>query len=301
MVRRLRSKRLDTGLVMEDLYHYLGTSRQALSQSALRMDTEEAMMKAIESEVRQYRSDKDCRAGSRSLYYNLNIKANYGIGVTKFEQLMSRYGLSLLPLRVRVVTTQSDKQSWNYPNLINGLTINGINQVVVGDLTYVYIGGKLFYVFLLTDLYSARLVGFAVSNRMRAEDALVALQGWKNLRGIENLIGCIHHTDGGTQYFSILYLDALTQIEGCRVSVAKSCQENGYAEQMNGLLKNHFIPLAQTQNLEILRRELEQIVYFYNHERKQERLGWRTPVAFENYIESLPLTQRPSLVLHDFS
>lgn len=298
---RIRDKRLDTGLVMEDLYGWLGISRQAFSQSLLRQQAEQGLMKEIEVEVREYRINKECRAGSRSLYYNLNIKDKYDIGVTKFEQLMSEYGLTLLPLRVRVVTTQSDKQSWNYKNLTNGLVINGINQVVAGDLTYVFIGEYLFYVFLLTDLYSAHVVGMSVSNRMRAEDALVALQAWKHLRGEDNLKGCIHHTDGGSQYFSKLYLKALGQIEGCQVSVARTCLENGYAEQMNGLFKNHFLPLARTQYLEILRKEMKGIAYFYNYERKQERLGWKTPVAFEQYVGNLPLEQRPPMVLHDFS
>lgn len=298
---RLRDKRLETGLVMEDLYDWLGTSRQAFSQSLLRQQAEQGWMKEVEFEVKKYRRTKEYRAGSRSLYYNLNIKDKYDIGVTKFEQLMSDYELTQVPLRVRVVTTQSDKQSWNYKNLTNGLAINGINQVIAGDLTYVFIGESLFYVFLLTDLYSAHVVGMSVSKRMRAEDALVALQAWKHLRGAENLKGCIHHTDGGRQYFSKLYLEALGQIEGCQISVARTCLENGYAEQMNGLFKNHFIPLARTQHLEILRKEMEGIAYIYNHERKQYRLGWRTPVAFEQYVGALPLEQRPKMVLHDFS
>ena len=60
---------------------------------------------------------------------------------------MSENKLCLAPLRIKIVTTKSDLQSWNYLNLINGKSICNINQVVAGDLTYVFIGRSLFYVF----------------------------------------------------------------------------------------------------------------------------------------------------------
>ena len=114
---------------------------------------------------------------------------------------MSENKLCLAPLRIKIVTTKSDLQSWNYPNLINGKSICNINQVVAGDLTYVFIGRSLFYVFSLQDLYSNRIVGMSVSERMRAKDALEAYFQWKLLRKVQQIKGCIHHTDGGSQYF----------------------------------------------------------------------------------------------------
>lgn len=213
---------------------------------------------------------------------------------------MSAYGLTLLPLRTRVVTTQSSLQSWNYSNLANGLKVNGINQIVAGDLTYIYIGGSLFYLFCLTDLYSYRIVGYCVSERQRAKDAKIALVAWYDLRGYQAVKGCVHHTDGGSQFFSRLYLKELTDKE-VRPSVAQNCLQNGYAEQKNSLLKNHLIPTVDTQNLKQLQLELLRIVTFYNHERKQQALGWRTPVEYEAYIESLPVDQREVKILHEFN
>ena len=78
------------------------------------------MMIEIEMKVKDYRRHKDRRAGSRNIYYNLDIKSQYGMGVTKFERLMSKYGLTLLPLRVRVMTTKSCCQSWNYTKVHKG-------------------------------------------------------------------------------------------------------------------------------------------------------------------------------------
>jgi len=284
---------------MEAVYRLLGTSRQGHHQRVRRQVEQDDMMDQIKGMVQVYRQEKDARAGSRSLFHNLDIKGIFQIGVSKFEHLMSSYGLTLLPLRTRVVTTQSSLQSWNYSNLANGLKVNGTNQIVAGDLTYVYIGGSLFYLFCLTDLYSYRIVGHCVSLRQQAKDAKIALEAWFDLRGHQAIIGCIHHTDGGSQYFSRLYLKELTNME-VRPSVAQNCLQNGYAEQKNSLLKNHFIPTVDTQNLKQLQMELHRIVTFYNHERKQQTLGWRTPVEYEAYIESLPVEQREVKTLHEF-
>lgn len=296
---RLREKRKEFGLVMEHLYLYLGITRQGLSKRIFYKTLEEEMMEQVRLQVKEYRRSKEIRAGSRNLYFNLGLKEKYKVGITKFEQLMSSYGLALKPLKVNIVTTQSSCQSWNYKNLINGLEINGINQAVVGDLTYVKLGGMLYYLFGLTDIYSARSVGISVSDRMRTEDAYEALEGWISLRSSAKLYQCVHHTDGGGQYFSKSYLKTLTNHQ-IRISVAGNCLQNGYAEQRNGLIKHHLIPTKETRNLSEFKNALHEIIYFYNYERKQEELGWQTPVEFEKHVNGLPNEDRPRMKLYDF-
>lgn len=290
---------MEIGLVMERLYEYLGVSRQSISKRIMHQNLEDQIMDDIRLHVEAYRRSKDIRAGSRNLYHNLNIKEHYGIGTTKFEQLMATHGLTLRPLRVRIVTTQSSMQSWNYSNLINGLELNSTSQVVVGDLTYVRLSSKLYYLFGLTDLYSARSVGISVSDRMRAEDACEALEEWIDLRKESGLKECIHHTDGGGQYFSKLYLEKLAKQE-IAVSVALDCLQNGYAEQRNGLIKHHLMPTKGVSNLSEFKERMQEIIYFYNNERKQEGLGWRTPVEYEAYTNTLPNESRPKMRLFDF-
>lgn len=271
---------------MESLYGHCGLTRQGFHQAAARHRAEAAMMAAIEGRVSDYRRDKDRRAGSRSLYHNLGVKADYGIGVTKFERLMSSHGLSLRPLRVRVVTTRSCEQSWNHPNLAKGLVINGVDQLVVGDLTYLSVGGQRYYLFLLTDVYSGRIVGHHLSRRMRAVDAKAALDAWVSLRGRAALKGCIHHTDGGGQYFSKLYLGLLGGL-GVKISVARNCLDNGYAEQRNGLFKNHLLPTAAPGGPQGLAKAVAASIRFHNQERRQEALGWMSPAGFEAHVAGL--------------
>jgi putative transposase len=271
---------------MDHFYRHVGISRQGFQQGFRGYEAECSLMREIEEKVAIYRSEHDRRAGSRSLYYNLNIKVEFGLGINKFERLMSAYNLTLAPMRVRVVTTQSCLQSWNYANLAEGMEIDDINQLVVGDLTYISMGRYRYYLFGLTDVYSSRLVGYKLHTRMRAIEALAAFEMWIELRGKENVNGCVHHTDGGRQYFSHIYMQAMDAGK-LKVSVARNCLQNGYAEQRNGLIKHHLLPTVKSSIGAGLTRGINQIMYFYNHKRKQQALGWRSPVEYEAYIATL--------------
>lgn len=294
----IRDKQSEHGIVMARFYAYFNISRQGFHQALAAEKRKKIMMSEITHQVSAYRLHQDCRAGSRSLYYNLGIKEQFAIGINKFEALMAEYGLTLKPLRMKVVTTKSVMQSWNYPNLANGLRIDNINQLVVGDLTYVYIGGKRYFLFCLTDVYSARIVGHHISKRMRSTEAQSALQKWFKLRGSTDLRGCIHHTDGGSQYFAEKYLRALNKYE-MKISCAKNCLQNGYAEQRNGLLKHHLFPTMKTNNGQKVSIGVSRVINWYNHKRKQQALGWKSPVEFERSLD--PISQGPVHKLHNFS
>lgn len=288
LLSRLHKSQPAHKVSMERLYRYSGITRQGYYQGLARHRAEAVMVREFKALILEYRRFKDRRAGLRSLYYNLEIKEKYGIGVNKFERLASEAGLSLRPLRIRVVTTQSSHQSWNYPNLAKSLKVSNINELVVGDLTYIYLGKDRYYIFCLTDVYSCRIVGIHLSQRMRAIDAKVALDQWASLRGKHCLKSCIHHTDGGSQYFSTVYLSTMRSLN-LRISVAGNCLENGYAEQRNSMLKHHLIPTIELfSSLQVIQAELKRIIRRYNHDRKQKRLGWLSPVAFEKRCESDP-------------
>lgn len=295
---RLRIKQTEHGIAMEGFYGLAGISRQGLHKGIKAYEAERKMMTLVKASTDTYRREKDRRAGSRSVFHNLDIKRTQGIGVTKFEQLMSEYGLVLAPLRVRVITTQSSLQSWNYSNLTNGLEVLNINQLVVGDLTYIAWGKDKFYLFCLTDVYSGRIVGHCLSQRMRSIEAKIAFDKWIALRGKSALQGCIHHTDGGSQYFSATYLRALTELK-VQISVAENCLQNGYAEQRNGFIKYHLLPTVEFKKGVNLCKEIERILNFYNLERKQAALKWKSPNEYEQLISALTTT--PKLVLYDWN
>jgi putative transposase len=283
---------------MRLFYDYVGVTRQAHQQWYIRSNAWREVIDQITSEVKHYRSTVDCRAGSRVLFYNLGIKERYDIGVTKFEQMLSSEGLSLPVVRVKVITTKSSMQSWNYKNLMSGLVIYSINQVIVGDITYINHYGLRYYFFSEIDIYSGRIVGWTLSTNMKAERAAEAFEMTLDCRGSSALKGLIHHTDGGGQYYSALFLD-LVLPKGVNKSRAKTCLENGYAEQMNAYIKHHLMPLIKSSTLKGMNREMKKLIDQYNSVRKQERLGWLSPVEFEEELKMGVV--KPSLSLHDFS
>lgn len=276
----LKAGQVNHNIPMSRFYDFIGISKQGFYKAKKRFDAYQLMVEQIKPMVLAYRRKKDARAGSRSLYYNLDIKNRFDIGVSKFEQILSVNNITLPQLKIRIVTTNSVKQSWNYTNLINGISITSINNLIVGDLTYLMVLGKRYYLFCLTDVYSSRIVGHHVDKRMRTEEALCAYKMWIKLRGNNAVKGCIHHTDGGSQYFSTDYLSAMNDSK-LQISRAENCLENGYAEQRNGLIKNHLIPLIANRKVNIT-NELGRLISIYNNERKQEALGWLSPVEYEN-------------------
>ncbi len=296
---RIRDRRVELGVVLEEVYEYLGITRQGFYKNLHRHEDQTGLMAQVDVLVDAYRRGKDRRAGSRSLYYNLDIKALFGLGVNKFERLMADAGLTLAPLKVKVITTVSCYTSWNYSNLANGLKVNDINTIVVGDITYLFIDRERYYLFCLTDVYSARIVGIHISRRIRSEDAHHALDAWIALRGKEAIKGCIHHTDGGGQYFSTTYIQALVDCK-ITISTARNCLQNGYAEQRNGLLKHHLLPTRNLSKPHLIRSELTEAIRYYNEERKQAGLGWRSPVEYEDYISRIALEERDTLELYTF-
>lgn len=219
LLLKLRPILLELKLPFSLLYKAAGVSRQAHHKGLLSMTMEDEKWSVLPDLVKGYRSKYDNRAGSRSLYFNLNIKEVFGVGINQFEQKMAELFLTLRPLRTRVVTTQSSIQSWNYFNLTQGLEVVGINQVVVGDLTYVIVDVQRYYLFCLTDVYSARIVGWSLAIDMKADKAIEALRMFMSVRGKPSRKNCIHHTDGGGQYFSRVYLNVLSDLGIDRKSV----------------------------------------------------------------------------------
>lgn len=150
--------------------------------------------------------------------------------------------------------------------------------------------------FCLTDVYSSRIVGHCFSTRMRSEEARIALNQWVALRGEEHIRNCIHHTDGGGQYFSSDNLKLLHEL-GVRVSAAKNCLQNGYAEQRNGLFKHHLLPTIKAAQPKNIGNEVKRCIEFFNLERMQEGLRWKSPVDYENYLRAIDA--RPIMILYD--
>lgn len=282
---------------MSKLLGFLLLTRQAVGKWKKAAAERERKAASVVCYLKEHRKDHP-EDGSRQSYYGSGGKEKLGMGVTQFERLVSELGLTIERRRSWKGTSERCPRSARYGNLTNGLVLNGINQLIVGDLFY-FIGELKRYVFVLTDAYSGTIVGLSGGTRMTAQVALRALDQFFELRGEGEYPLMIHHTDGGGQYFSDIYLERLNRAK-IRVSVAGSCQENGYAEQKNNTVKNKYLRHMDTSSDKAFQKSLAAIRLRVNQKRPMESNEWKTPADFERMVGLLAIEDRPQKLVHDF-
>lgn len=279
---------------MEDLYAVMGTTRQAVHQARCRVEQRKEQERAVLEQVHVIRS-KHPRMGSRSLYTMLYEPQ---IGVTAFERLMSTEQLTVPRKRKHIVTTQT-RADRRFPNLINGLLLNDVNQLIVGDITHMKNTSGIYYIFALKDVYT-KYVFLHGSDNMRGEQAEYCLMRMMRVRKAMDFEGTIHHTDGGGQYRSDAYLEKLSHAK-FRISQAYSCLENGIAEQCHDTVKNQYLLHEDIRSVNHLQKALAKTEYLINEERPVKALGNLTPAAFEQQLRSVPLAERQVFTCYDFT
>ena len=159
------------------------------------------------------------------------------------------------------------------------------NRRWVADITYVSTWSGFVYVAFVLDLYSRRVVGWRVSNSLRTDLALDALeQGlWQRQRDQRDVTGLVHHSDRGVQYLAIRYSERLAEA-GAVASVGSKgdSYDNAAAESLNGLYKTELIrrrgPWKSLEDVEFATMEW---VDWYNHHRLHSWCGDIPPVEHE--------------------
>jgi len=274
----------------------LGITRQGISKRRKSQRQKEALIRFLEGRVKSVRLDHK-RMGLRKIFYKMSL-FRY-MGVNRFEHLFQELGYGVDRGRRRIFTTDSRNTERYYDNLVNGLVIRSCNQLIVGDITYYMVGDTTYYICFLVDVYSLRIVGHGVDLNMKKTLCMEAVERVKQLRGINSLTGTIHHTDKGSQYGSLAYVGMVTACK-MTMSMAKNCLENGYAERINGIIKQEYLDFYKIGDLTEMKKRLERSVYLYNYERPVKRLGYLSPVEFESGRE--PKTRVKNKVkLYDFT
>ena len=222
------------------------------------------------------------------------------IGRDAFIALGLTHGFRLRAVHKSVRTTFSVKSN-RYRNLLEGKRFTDVNQIWTSDITYFQLGQKTYYIVLLMDVYSRRIVGYSIADNMRAEQNIKALQMALDLRGINNFDGkLIHHSDKGSQYISNDYTDLLTDF-GIQISMCNIVYENAHIERVNGTIKNQYLYRWKITSFMQLCNKLERAVWAYNYEKPHAKLGKLTPVEFEESLNEIAKEQRKELVIYTHS
>ena len=215
-------------------------------------------------------------------------RGGIGVGERRLRRVMRQFSLHAQIKRAFVVTTDSKHAPRVYPNLLPGQCLDGINQAWAADLTYIRIVNGFVYLAVILDLYSRKVVGWAVSRHIDAQLALCALG--QAIATRRPLRGCIHHADQGVQY---LCKDYVALLDKHGFAISNSAKGNPYhnacVESFMTTLKQEEVYLANYETyldvLEYLPAFIQQV---YNEKRVHSGIGYLTPCELEEGIQIDP-------------
>ncbi|WP_300685147.1 IS3 family transposase [Chryseobacterium sp.] len=266
-----------TNLPVEDICRLFGYSKQAYYKRRSRPSLNNNQERIIELVVSIRK--KMPKIGTRKLYFLLKNdfnKESIQIGRDGlFKILRSNY--LLIPRRHSYFkTTNSRHWMKKYPNIIKEKELKCSEKVWVADITYLKTKERNYYLHLITDAYSKKIVGYELSDNLQTSSTLKALK-----QAIRNRLykhPLIHHSDRGLQYCSKEYTEMLKKND-ILISMTENSDpyENAVAERVNGILKYEFGLIGTFENFKNLSRQLDQSIYYYNNLRPHFSLHYNIP------------------------
>jgi putative transposase len=209
----------------------------------------------------------------------------------RVARLMKKEGIQAKMKKRFKITTRANPKAKPAPNLLQqDFTAQQSNQRWVADITYVVTAEGWLYVAAVLDLFSRKIIGLAMNERMTADLVTAALE--QALVHRKPQPGLIHHSDKGCQYTSLQF-QALLKNYNITVSMSGTgnCFDNAAMESFFHTLKTEHIYFEHYKTRGEAKLSIfEYIEVFYNRQRLHSTLGYLTPVAFEE--GALPLKPR---------
>ena len=225
--------------------------------------------------------------GSRTMMENLR-KEGFEIGRERTRKLMKALNLKVKQKRKYKVTTDSKHRLPVAENVLDRQFLpTGPNQAWGTDITYLWTQEGWLYLAVVIDLYSRRVVGWAMDRRMKKALVIRALMMAINLR--KPAAGLIHHSDRGSQYASHDYQKLLKQ-HGMVTSMSRkgNCWDNAPVERFFSSLKREWTGdrLYRTRR-EAIADVREYVAVYYNSKRLHSTLGYKTPLDYEKKLNKV--------------
>lgn len=186
----------------------------------------------------------------------------------------------------RPVTTNSDHNCRIYPNLAKGLIVAGLNQLWVGDITYVQLPHGFIYLATIEDIFSRKCVGWNLGINIDTELALGALKMALRKRKAIGFLNLIHHSDRGVQYASDEYVNELKRLN-IKISMSRSGNpyDNAFAESFNKTLKVEEVYINEYETFEDALKNIGNFIdIVYNKKRLHSSIGYVPPEEFEREV-----------------
>jgi putative transposase len=262
----------------------LGVSRSGFHAWAARKPSPRAVADAALTErISGIHSDSLKTYGSPRVHAELRLEHGVGIGRKRVERLMRRAGLSGQVKRRRGKTTIRVQGVRTAPDLVErDFNPTEPNRLWAADITYIRTWEGWLYLASVMDLYSRRIVGWALADHLRAELVVDALEMAVARRRPD--AGLVHHSDQGSQYTSLIFTRRCRAV-GIDVSMGSrgDCFDNAVLESFHASLKKDLIHRRSwPAKAEARTAIFEYIEAFYNRRRRHSTLGMLSPADFEN-------------------
>lgn len=210
--------------------------------------------------------------------------AEHGIivGICRIRTIRKNLGIRCKQIKKFKATTDSKHTLPVADNLLQQtFTAEAPNQVWVSDITYIPTNEGWLYCAAHKDLFNGEIVGYALGSRITKELVLTSLL--MAVKRKRPLPGLINHSDRGSQYCSLEYRKLLAMFR-MKASMSRkgNCYDNAPIESFWGTMKNERVYHRRYATREHAIREItEYIEMFYNRQRRQKRLGYLSPVVYE--------------------
>jgi putative transposase len=224
--------------------------------------------------------------GSREMMKKLR-EEGFRIGRYKVRHLMAKLNLIVKQRVAYKVTTRRNDNDAVADNLLNqNFNPVATNQVWAGDITYLKTGEGWMYLAIVMDLYSRRIVGWAISKRMTTGLICQAMIMAYNLRQPPR--GLVFHSDRGSQYTSKRYRRLLKSY-GVRSSMGDvgACWDNAVVERFFGSLKHDWIFKIAQPTREHMRNDVAAYMRYYNLVRLHSANGDQSPINYEKSLKKV--------------
>ncbi len=262
--------------------HLLGVSRSSyyewlLSKPTVRKRNDEQLKEQIKEIFLMNYGNYGTRRIKRALARNGIVVSRRRIG-----WLMKKMQLACKSRRKYKMTTDSNHNLPIFPNLLGrDFSPKQINRYYAGDITYIHTAEGWLYLAVVIDLYSRRIVGWAMDKKMKASlvNAALLMAIWRR----KPAKGLIWHTDRGSQYASNSHRE-ICKAHGIRQSMSRKadCWDNAVAESFFHSLKVELVHSVQFNTREEAKTAVfEYIEVYYNRLRMHSANDYLSPVEYE--------------------
>ncbi len=235
----------------------------------------------LEVEIRAAHKRTRHTYGAERLQHEL-AEDGIRVGICRIKRIRRKVGIRCKQKRKFKATTDSKHKLPVAENILGQqFTVTAPNKVWTSDITYVPTDEGWLYVAGHKGLFSGNIVGYAMGERLTRN--LVSQSLFKAVAAKRPAQGLIHHSDRGSQYCSHEYRNLMDRF-GLKVSMSGkgNCYDNAPMESFWGTLKQELIHHRRYRTrMEAIRDITEYIEIFYNRQRRQARLGFLSPVAYE--------------------